>query len=153
MTPDRPREGGHRLYGLLRQLFFVIPPERIHTLVFGFLRGLTSVAWTRRALHRLLAPRDPALASTVFGVRFPGPLGLAAGFDKDGLGVLTWAHWVSGMPKSEPSPPTRSPATRRPACSGCPPTGPCSTGWASTTWAPARWRGGSPASARRCRSG
>ncbi|GFG99424.1 dihydroorotate dehydrogenase (quinone) [Mycobacterium timonense] len=109
MTPDRPREGGHRLYGLLRQLFFVIPPERIHTLVFGFLRGLTSVAWTRRALHRLLAPRDPALASTVFGVRFPGPLGLAAGFDKDGLGVLTWGalgfgHAEVGTVTAHPQP-------------------------------------------------
>ena len=30
------------------------------------------------------------LASTVFGVRFPGPLGLAAGFDKDGIGLNTW---------------------------------------------------------------
>jgi dihydroorotate dehydrogenase len=30
------------------------------------------------------------LASTVFGVRFPGPLGLAAGFDKDGAGLHTW---------------------------------------------------------------
>ncbi len=30
------------------------------------------------------------LASTVFGVRFPGPLGLAAGFDKDGVGLNTW---------------------------------------------------------------
>jgi dihydroorotate dehydrogenase len=26
----------------------------------------------------------------VFGVRFPGPLGLAAGFDKDGRGLATW---------------------------------------------------------------
>ncbi len=90
MTPARPRQGGHRLYGVARRLFFVVPPERIHTLVFGFLRGVTAVAWTRRLLRRLLAPSDPALASTVFGVRFPGPLGLAAGFDKDGLGVLTW---------------------------------------------------------------
>ncbi len=90
MTPERPREGGHRLYGVARQLFFVIPPERIHTLVFAILRGVTRLAWTRRVLRRLLAPTDPALASTVFGVRFPGPLGLAAGFDKDGLGVLTW---------------------------------------------------------------
>ncbi len=30
------------------------------------------------------------LASTVFGVRFPGPLGLAAGFDKDGTGLKAW---------------------------------------------------------------
>jgi dihydroorotate dehydrogenase len=26
----------------------------------------------------------------VFGVRFPGPLGLAAGFDKDGIGLKAW---------------------------------------------------------------
>jgi len=30
------------------------------------------------------------LASTVFGVRFPGPLGLAAGFDKDATGLHIW---------------------------------------------------------------
>ena len=30
------------------------------------------------------------LASTVFGVRFPGPLGLAAGFDKNGAGLAAW---------------------------------------------------------------
>ena len=39
---------------------------------------------------RRLGPSDPVLASTVFGVSFPGPMGLAAGFDKDGLGVRTW---------------------------------------------------------------
>lgn len=109
MTPDRPREGSRRLYGLLRGLFFVIPPERIHTLVFALLRGVTAVAWTRRALRRLLAPTDPALASTVFGVRFPGPLGLAAGFDKDGLGVLTWGalgfgHAEVGTVTAHPQP-------------------------------------------------
>lgn len=26
----------------------------------------------------------------MFGVRFPGPMGLAAGFDKDGRGLQTW---------------------------------------------------------------
>lgn len=86
MTPA-PR---HRLYGPLRLLFFLVPPERIHALVFAVLRGVTAVAPARRLLHRLLGPTDPALASTVFGVRFAGPLGLAAGFDKDGLGLHTW---------------------------------------------------------------
>ncbi|MFZ1177070.1 MAG: quinone-dependent dihydroorotate dehydrogenase [Mycobacterium sp.] len=78
------------MYGLARRLLFLIPPERIHTLVFAVLRGVTSVGLLRRLLHWLLGPTDPVLASTVFGVRFPGPLGLAAGFDKDGMGLLTW---------------------------------------------------------------
>jgi dihydroorotate dehydrogenase len=78
------------VYALLRRLFFLVPPERIHTLVFAALRGVTAVAPVGNLLHRRLGPTDPALASTVFGVRFPGPLGLAAGFDKDGLGLHTW---------------------------------------------------------------
>ncbi len=83
-------EAGHRLYGLLRGLLFTVPAERVHTLVFATLRGATAGAPVRRALRRRLAPTDPVLASTVFGARFPGPLGLAAGFDKDGLGLSTW---------------------------------------------------------------
>ncbi|UXA09421.1 quinone-dependent dihydroorotate dehydrogenase [Mycobacterium sp. SMC-2] len=78
------------MYGLVRRLLFLVPPERIHTMVFAVLRGATALGFARRLLHRLLGPNDPALASTVFGVRFPGPLGLAAGFDKDGKGLLTW---------------------------------------------------------------
>ncbi len=78
------------IYDGVRRLLFQAPPERIHTLVFGALRGATGTAVTRGGLRRALGPRDPILASTVFGVRFPGPLGLAAGFDKDGLGLDTW---------------------------------------------------------------
>ncbi|MCV7076522.1 quinone-dependent dihydroorotate dehydrogenase [Mycobacterium szulgai] len=82
--------GQHRWYGLLRRLLFLVPPERVHTLVFAGLRGATAGAPVRRRLRRALGPTDPVLASTVFGVRFPGPLGLAAGFDKDGTGLGTW---------------------------------------------------------------
>jgi dihydroorotate dehydrogenase len=78
------------VYGALRRVLFLLPPERIHTLVFAGLRVATAWAPVRRRLRRLLAPTDPVLASTVFGVRFPGPLGLAAGFDKDGVGLDAW---------------------------------------------------------------
>ncbi len=78
------------LYRALRRVMFLVPAERIHTWVFAVLRLVTGFAPARRSLHRMLAPRDPVLASTVFGVRFPGPLGLAAGFDKDGTGLDTW---------------------------------------------------------------
>ena len=85
-----PRDAGHQLYDALRQLLFLVPPERSHELVFAALRGVTKAAPVRRQLSRRLAPTDPVLASTVFGVRFPGPLGLAAGFDKDGIGLKAW---------------------------------------------------------------
>lgn len=78
------------IYDAVRRALFLAPPERIHTLVFGALRGATATGPARRQLRRALAPHDPILASTVFGVRFPGPMGLAAGFDKDGLGLNAW---------------------------------------------------------------
>ncbi|KAA1246878.1 quinone-dependent dihydroorotate dehydrogenase [Mycobacterium simiae] len=79
------------MYGLVRWLLFRLPPERAHTLVFAVLRGVSRAAALRRLLSRRLGPTDPVLASTVFGVDFPGPLGLAAGFDKDGTGLSVWA--------------------------------------------------------------
>jgi dihydroorotate dehydrogenase len=78
------------MYRAVRRALFLVSPERIHTWVFALLRGGTAPPPLRRALKKRLAPADPVLASTVFGVRFPGPLGLAAGFDKDGAGLSTW---------------------------------------------------------------
>ena len=78
------------MYSALRRALFLVPPERIHHWVFALLRVATGPQALRRALSRRLRPTDPVLASTVFGVRFPGPLGLAAGFDKDGRGLATW---------------------------------------------------------------
>src|SRR3984893_16308338 len=77
-------------YRVVRRVMFLLPAERIHTWVFAALRLVTAPALARRMLRRRLAPHDPILASTVFGVRFPGPLGLAAGFDKDGTGLNAW---------------------------------------------------------------
>jgi dihydroorotate dehydrogenase len=78
------------MYRALRRALFLVAPERIHTWVFALLRAVTAILPLRRMLARSLAPHDPVLASTVFGVRFAGPLGLAAGFDKDGRGLSTW---------------------------------------------------------------
>ncbi|HEY0028187.1 MAG TPA: quinone-dependent dihydroorotate dehydrogenase [Allosphingosinicella sp.] len=63
------------LYSLLRPLVFALDAERAHRL-------------TIRALKALLAGRaaepDPVLGVRVAGLDFPNPVGLAAGFDKDG---------------------------------------------------------------------
>lgn len=78
------------VYPALRRMMFLVPAERVHVLVSAALRAASRPGVTRRAISRRLAPADSALSSTVFGVRFPGPMGLAAGFDKDGLGLDAW---------------------------------------------------------------
>ena len=71
---------------LLRRL----PAETAHTFGFVLIRGAAAVAPLRWALSRVFTVRDPVLRSTVFGVDFPAPLGLAAGFDKNAEGVDAW---------------------------------------------------------------
>ncbi len=70
--------------GLLRHL----PPEAAHRAGFWLIRTAAAVPGLAWLLRRFLAPRDPALRVRALGLDFPGPLGLAAGFDKDGEGVI-----------------------------------------------------------------
>jgi len=64
-----------------------LPAEGTHRVSFALLRAFTAVPGMRAFMQRMLAPRDPALRVQVFGRDVPGPLGLAAGFDKDAKGV------------------------------------------------------------------
>ena len=68
---------------LLRRL----PAETAHRAGFWMIRAAASVPGLALVLRRVLAPRDPALRVRALGLDFPGPLGLAAGFDKDAEGV------------------------------------------------------------------
>lgn len=69
-----------------RIAFSGMDAEKAHNIGFALIRAvdLTPVGW---ALRRFCAP-DPSLRTTAFGVDFPSPFGLAAGFDKAGKGVL-----------------------------------------------------------------
>src|SRR5690242_9547521 len=63
-----------------------VPAEAAHRLAFGLIRVFGRVARVPGAawlLRRWLGPRDPVLRVRALGLEFPGPLGLAAGFDKD----------------------------------------------------------------------
>lgn len=81
---------GHTLYRALLRLMFLLPPEKIHHIAFGAMRAVTAFAPLRALLQKILVVDDPLLRSTVFGVEFPAPLGLAAGFDKNADGVDAW---------------------------------------------------------------
>jgi len=65
-----------------------MPPEAAHRVGFALIRAAAETPGGPWLLRSLLAPRDPALRVHALGLDFPGPLGLAAGFDKDGRGVI-----------------------------------------------------------------
>ena len=60
-----------------------LPAETAHRVGFWPIRAAAGVPGLAWALHRLLRPRDPSLRVRALGLDFPGPLGLAAGFDKN----------------------------------------------------------------------
>jgi dihydroorotate dehydrogenase len=59
-----------------RDLLFRLDPETAH--------GLSIAALKRGLVPRVSIARDDRLAVTAFGLRFPNPLGIAAGYDKNG---------------------------------------------------------------------
>jgi len=68
---------------LLRRL----PAETAHAVGFWLIRAASTLPGVARLLRRWLAPRDPVLRVRALGLDLPGPLGLAAGFDKDARGA------------------------------------------------------------------
>lgn len=69
-----------------RHVLARIPAETAHHLGFAALRGALAIPGIEAALRRRLVPSDSTLRVRALGLDFPGPLGLAAGFDKDGRG-------------------------------------------------------------------
>lgn len=69
------------MYRLLRTLLFLLPPERAHTVTFTLLEWARYVPGALALVGGKRPPKEAAVE--VMGLRFPGPVGLAAGMDKD----------------------------------------------------------------------
>jgi dihydroorotate dehydrogenase len=92
----------------LRPLLFRLDPERAHNLTLraSELSGRSEL--TRRAARRIYGVRDPRLRTTLAGIPLENPLGLAAGFDKNGravgmLGAMGFGHLEIGSVSAWPS--------------------------------------------------
>src|SRR4051812_35508177 len=72
---------------LVRPLLFSLDPEKAHHLAIARLQFASEHP-------ALLAPlrvfRPPFRRTTAFGLQFPNPIGLAAGFDKNGVALPAW---------------------------------------------------------------
>jgi dihydroorotate dehydrogenase len=76
------------LYGLLLQpVLFRIEPERAHHLTLWLLQQLAQLPFGQKLWHRWRPLEHAALQTQVAGLRFPNPVGLAAGFDKNATAV------------------------------------------------------------------
>ena len=106
--------GGHDGWRVMYRLLFSavlarLPAETAHRAGFGLIRWAAAVPGVSWLLRAWLTPADPMLRVRAFGHDLPGPLGLAAGFDKDALGpdalgMLGFAFVEVGTVTAQPQP-------------------------------------------------
>ena len=76
------------MYPLLRPLLFRLDAEQAHRA--GMNAARVAQAATPSAVERLFGFEDERLRQSIWGLDFPNPVGLAAGFDKDAELVPFW---------------------------------------------------------------
>ena len=119
-------------------LLKLLPPETAH-------RATLSLLSYAAPLVASPAADDPRLGIDALGLHFSNPIGLAAGFDKDG--VAPGCEWreirlrLRRVRNGDAAPANRKPASV--ASSGSSPIAPSSIAWGSTMRAWRRWRSAS----------
>ena len=68
---------------LIRPILFLFDAESVHHFSFASIRLVHKIPFFGALIRRLYVVSSPKLERHVFGIRFPNPIGLAAGFDKD----------------------------------------------------------------------
>lgn len=73
--------------GLLRPLLFRVDPERAHKIALQAAKLAAAGKPGRALLDALFAHEDPVLQTRLAGIELANPVGLPAGFDKNGIAV------------------------------------------------------------------
>ena len=85
------------MYQLLKTILFRFDPEKIHYFVTGALQSAQKVWGLPKLLKLSFKLEHPSLEKEVFGLKFKNPVGLAAGFDKNGEYIQELANFGFGF--------------------------------------------------------
>ena len=95
------------IYPFIRNSLFILPPETAHNVSMKGLDMAAALPLLNTWLSNHFQVQDPSLSKTVFGLQFPNPVGLGAGFDKnaahlDGLEMLGFGFVEIGTVTPKP---------------------------------------------------
>ncbi len=68
---------------LIKPLLFQFDPEKVHHFSFKSIKFLHKIPFLGQLIRKQFCVHSKSLEREVFGIKFPNPVGLAAGFDKD----------------------------------------------------------------------
>ena len=99
---------------LIRPLLFCFDPERVHYFSLWSLELLLKIPLVRSITQKTFTISDKKLERNLFGLTFKNPVGLAAGFDKNGKNIQTLTALGFGFievgtitPKAQPGNPKK----------------------------------------------
>lgn len=82
---------------LFRPLLFLINPEKAHYITLSLISLVYKIPKIGALIRYVFQFKDSRLERTVFGIKFPNPIGLAAGFDKDGKFIKEFSDFGFGF--------------------------------------------------------
>jgi dihydroorotate dehydrogenase len=68
---------------IVKPVLFLFQPERAHHIAFTSIKVLCAIPFVKYCIKGIYNYKNEKLEREVFGLKFPNPVGLAAGFDKD----------------------------------------------------------------------
>ncbi|HPF68941.1 MAG TPA: dihydroorotate dehydrogenase (quinone), partial [Flavobacteriales bacterium] len=100
------------MYRLVRPLLFLLPAEKAHHLTYFLLKLVSWIPGVPGLLGARPVPREAQVE--VMGLRFPSPVGLAAGMDKDAKHVKALFRMGFGFIEVGTLTPRPQPGNERP---------------------------------------
>ena len=97
---------------LLKPLLFKLEAEQTHDIIYRFCQSVSDNAVLKSLVHTIYGYESPMLVQHLWGLTFQNPIGLAAGFDKNGK--IPEAIEALGMGYIEVGSITANPSTGNP---------------------------------------
>lgn len=85
------------MYSLIKPILFKFDPENVHYFVTDGLHVVNRIPGASALSRAVWSVEDKRLEREVFGLKFKNPVGLAAGFDKNGLMIKEMANLGFGF--------------------------------------------------------
>ena len=82
---------------LIKPILFLFDPEKVHYFSFFSIKLLSTIPGVPLLIRWLYQVKHPSLEREVFGLKFPNPVGLAAGFDKNAILYKQLANFGFGF--------------------------------------------------------
>lgn len=111
------------MYSLLKPLLFQFDPEKVHYWVTRNLKRVNRLPGGAAAMRAVWEVDDARLQRQVFGLTFKNPVGLAAGFDKNGELIEEMANLGFGFIEVGTVTPLPQPGNPKPRMFRLPPDG------------------------------